>query len=275
MLRAVSDTIAPEVGRSGGGSPSVRAARMRLDASDERGSRSSGGSNSSLGIDVTPEQSPHVAMQSVRRLSPWDAVVIRTMQLLSASERRARASEAAASDGAPNRPSLDRRSGRSVPSLPDLLALPRAVEPRAEEPRIRSTAAPSAVAAALARGGGGGGGGGGPPLPPNEVSAALRAGDGLPPDVQGRLPHFCVPAVPPPSPPSASSTGAATAAAVRIAALPPCVICLDVMAPGEAACRLPCLHTYHETCIAKWFAHHRTCPVDAMDVATLLEAAPL
>jgi len=60
---------------------------------------------------------------------------------------------------------------------------------------------------------------------------------------------------------------------VRIAALPPCVICLDVMGAGEAACRLPCLHTYHEACIGHWFAHHRTCPVDAMDVATLLEAA--
>lgn len=49
-----------------------------------------------------------------------------------------------------------------------------------------------------------------------------------------------------------------------------CAICLEGLAAGETACRLPCMHAFHDACIGRWLVDHRRCPLDATDVVALL-----
>eukprot|EP00741_Cyanophora_paradoxa_P004336 tig00000792_g4210.t1 len=50
------------------------------------------------------------------------------------------------------------------------------------------------------------------------------------------------------------------AAAVAAAAAAPCSVCLEELAEGERALRLPCSHHFHEQCIAKWLGTDARCP---------------
>ena len=43
--------------------------------------------------------------------------------------------------------------------------------------------------------------------------------------------------------------------------VPACVICHEGYTSGEKLCRLPCSHTYHARCIAKWLSIRRVCPM--------------
>eukprot|EP00747_Dinoflagellata_sp_TGD_P207047 gnl/TRDRNA2_/TRDRNA2_80661_c0_seq1.p1 gnl/TRDRNA2_/TRDRNA2_80661_c0~~gnl/TRDRNA2_/TRDRNA2_80661_c0_seq1.p1 ORF type:complete len:349 (+),score=64.52 gnl/TRDRNA2_/TRDRNA2_80661_c0_seq1:114-1160(+) len=46
-----------------------------------------------------------------------------------------------------------------------------------------------------------------------------------------------------------------------------CPVCLEGLPKGSSACRLPCLHTFHEDCLREWFLHSKTCPVCKFDLA--------
>lgn len=42
----------------------------------------------------------------------------------------------------------------------------------------------------------------------------------------------------------------------------PCAVCRDVMRCGDLVRRLPCLHVFHASCIARWLCVKATCPLD-------------
>lgn len=42
----------------------------------------------------------------------------------------------------------------------------------------------------------------------------------------------------------------------------PCAVCRDVMRCGDLVRRLPCLHVFHASCIARWLCVRATCPLD-------------
>lgn len=46
----------------------------------------------------------------------------------------------------------------------------------------------------------------------------------------------------------------------------PCSICLDECVKGNCVRHLPCLHTFHDRCIERWFETATTCPVCKHDV---------
>lgn len=50
----------------------------------------------------------------------------------------------------------------------------------------------------------------------------------------------------------------------------PCVVCRDVMKPGELCRRLPCLHMFHQDCIDSWLAVKPSCPLDNLKLADML-----
>ena len=39
-----------------------------------------------------------------------------------------------------------------------------------------------------------------------------------------------------------------------------CLICLDPQVVGTTACKLPCGHLYHLSCLKEWLEKHCTCP---------------
>lgn len=45
-----------------------------------------------------------------------------------------------------------------------------------------------------------------------------------------------------------------------------CTICTDPFRAGDMLRRLPCLHTFHRTCIDEWFQRSRKCPICMMRV---------
>ncbi|KAL3692426.1 hypothetical protein R1sor_006077 [Riccia sorocarpa] len=47
-----------------------------------------------------------------------------------------------------------------------------------------------------------------------------------------------------------------------------CAICKDVVAVGEAAKQLPCLHLYHQDCILPWLSSRNSCPVCRYELPT-------
>jgi len=51
----------------------------------------------------------------------------------------------------------------------------------------------------------------------------------------------------------------------------PCQICLGDMLPGERARRLPCLHIFHEACVDRWLLRKGKCPLDNVELKTMLE----
>ncbi|CAE7030127.1 RMR1 [Symbiodinium natans] len=50
-----------------------------------------------------------------------------------------------------------------------------------------------------------------------------------------------------------------------------CAICYDSM-HGELVRRLPCMHIFHATCIARWLRIRTCCPLDKWDVESALQA---
>jgi hypothetical protein len=48
---------------------------------------------------------------------------------------------------------------------------------------------------------------------------------------------------------------------VAAAPAPDCVVCLDVVVPGDHITVLACGHVYHADCIAKWAAVSPECPL--------------
>ena len=49
-----------------------------------------------------------------------------------------------------------------------------------------------------------------------------------------------------------------------------CAICLEDVAEGEVVRSLPCLHSYHGSCVDRWFEHSVECPVCKCDVNALM-----
>ena len=47
---------------------------------------------------------------------------------------------------------------------------------------------------------------------------------------------------------------------------PTCAICMCDAQEGDALRRLPCRHEFHRTCVDRWLADHRTCPMCKSDV---------
>lgn len=47
-----------------------------------------------------------------------------------------------------------------------------------------------------------------------------------------------------------------------------CVICLDAFEDGARLKILPCLHSYHSTCVDEWLVGHSSCPLCKQDVAS-------
>jgi len=45
-----------------------------------------------------------------------------------------------------------------------------------------------------------------------------------------------------------------------------CTFCLDEMQIGEELCRLPCMHTFHRSCVHAWLARDRRCMLCRLDV---------
>ncbi|CAH8567619.1 unnamed protein product [Schistosoma bovis] len=46
-----------------------------------------------------------------------------------------------------------------------------------------------------------------------------------------------------------------------------CSICFDDFKESESVIRLPCAHTYHQTCVTTWLKQHGTCPVCRKDLS--------
>ena len=40
-----------------------------------------------------------------------------------------------------------------------------------------------------------------------------------------------------------------------------CQICLDIFRPKEIILEIPCKHTFHKNCLAKWFSIKPVCPL--------------
>ncbi len=51
-----------------------------------------------------------------------------------------------------------------------------------------------------------------------------------------------------------------------------CVICLEALKPGQHVTMLPCFHRYHSPCIAQWLENSRLCPIDKLDIGSLLHS---
>ena len=49
-----------------------------------------------------------------------------------------------------------------------------------------------------------------------------------------------------------------------------CIVCQEDFQANERERLLPCLHTFHQKCIDRWFEGHKTCPADNLR----LDAAP-
>ena len=49
----------------------------------------------------------------------------------------------------------------------------------------------------------------------------------------------------------------------------PCAVCREALRKGELVRRLPCLHVFHATCIARWLCVKATCPLDNSQVQQL------
>mmetsp|Transcript_99945 Transcript_99945/g.264065 ORF Transcript_99945/g.264065 Transcript_99945/m.264065 type:complete len:111 (+) Transcript_99945:2-334(+) len=45
-----------------------------------------------------------------------------------------------------------------------------------------------------------------------------------------------------------------------------CTFCLEEMQIGEELCRLPCMHTFHRSCVHGWLARDRRCMLCRLDV---------
>ncbi|KAF6147671.1 hypothetical protein GIB67_036057 [Kingdonia uniflora] len=41
----------------------------------------------------------------------------------------------------------------------------------------------------------------------------------------------------------------------------PCGACLDEFLLGDKIVDMPCLHTFHESCIVRWLNEHNSCPL--------------
>jgi hypothetical protein len=47
-----------------------------------------------------------------------------------------------------------------------------------------------------------------------------------------------------------------------------CVVCLEKFVAGEEACRIPCDHLFHESCIKEWLNTNNKCPVCRYEMPT-------
>ena len=47
---------------------------------------------------------------------------------------------------------------------------------------------------------------------------------------------------------------------------PTCAVCMCDAEEGDALRRLPCRHEFHQSCVDRWLADHRTCPMCKSDV---------
>ena len=47
---------------------------------------------------------------------------------------------------------------------------------------------------------------------------------------------------------------------------PTCAVCMCDAEAGDTLRRLPCGHEFHKTCVDRWLAGHRTCPMCKSDV---------
>ena len=54
-----------------------------------------------------------------------------------------------------------------------------------------------------------------------------------------------------------------------------CAVCLENYEIGDSVRHLPCLHSYHATCIDKWFEASVECPVCKHDVNKLMDEAAI
>jgi hypothetical protein len=79
----------------------------------------------------------------------------------------------------------------------------------------------------------------------------------------------------PDNPPPASAHAIASLPIVRITAddlleetNKECVVCLDDQRLGNMACKLPCGHLFHKTCVSEWLQKKCTCPVCRYELET-------
>ncbi|XP_017599206.1 PREDICTED: RING finger protein 165 isoform X2 [Corvus brachyrhynchos] len=49
-----------------------------------------------------------------------------------------------------------------------------------------------------------------------------------------------------------------------------CTICLSMLEDGEDVRRLPCMHLFHQVCVAQWLATSKKCPICRVDIETQL-----
>eukprot|EP00438_Fugacium_kawagutii_P031900 Skav221910 [mRNA] locus=scaffold3925:93700:93939:- [translate_table: standard] len=50
----------------------------------------------------------------------------------------------------------------------------------------------------------------------------------------------------------------------------PCIICHENLLKGDEVRRLPCLHSFHRSCIDRWLRLKAVCPLDKLSVKELL-----
>lgn len=48
---------------------------------------------------------------------------------------------------------------------------------------------------------------------------------------------------------------------IKITASDTCAICMDEFVVNESVPQLPCLHVFHEDCLARWLMRTNTCPL--------------